>query len=64
MLNKNNYIHEVGGFLYSNCIKNSITINYKKDFRVEHLACRGCHYCRHAHEKWGEFLDDDDDAER
>lgn len=34
----------------------------RRTSKIEDLACRGCHYCRRAHEKWGEFFDAVDDV--
>lgn len=35
---------------------------YRRDFELQDLACGGCHYCRRAHQNWGEFLNVVDDV--
>lgn len=35
---------------------------YRADFKLQDLACGGCHYCQRAHRNWGEFLNDVDDV--
>lgn len=35
---------------------------YKKDFKIEDLACGGYYYCRRAHKNGGKFFDGVDDV--